>query len=250
MFHPYGDVTLVRVLKPGKALPFDTKQYAAKIPELGTVPCALIDFETARAAKFAVHVLRQRADEVGFRLAILKPGVEEKLYAEDESMKQQQMTMKNMSSDSDNQIDSGVTGSETSDESRSISDGDVDSDLNNSRASISSEDETNQTKQELPKKMDLSKRHSLTSDTDHSVDYKIKHKNKKDKNRVVSSVTIFLKSPKETTNNEKQKYFTRDELLKLQYPCPNLNNPFAHVFDEIDRNTGRPLKPLINSMLI
>merc|ERR1712176_616096 len=234
VFHPYGDVTLVRVLKPGKALPFDTKEYAAKIPELGTVPCALIDFETARAAKFAVHVLRQRADEVGFRLAILKPGVEEKLYAEDESMKQQQMTMKNMSSDSDNQIDSGVTGSETSDESRSISDGDVDSDLNNSRASISSEDETNQTKQELPKKMDLSKRHSLTSDTDHSVDHKIK----KDKNRVVSSVTIFLKSPKETTNNEKQKYFTRDELLKLQYPCPNLNNPFAHVFDEIDRNTA------------
>lgn len=247
VFHPYGDVTLVRVLKPSKALPFDTKQYAAKIPELGTVPCALIDFETARAAKFAVHVLRQRADEIGFRLAILKPGVEEKLYAEDESMmkQQQQMTMKNMSSDSDNQIDSGVTGSETSDESRSISDGDVDSDLNNSRASISSEDEThNQTKQELPKKMDMSKRHSLTSDTDHSVDYKIKHKNKKDKNRVVSSVTIFLKSPKETTNSDKQKYFTRDELLKLQYPCPNLNNPFAHVFDEIDRNTASIMREM------
>merc|ERR1712227_85066 len=137
VFHPYGDVTLVRVLKPGKALPFDTKQYAAKVPELGTVPCALIDFETARAAKFAVHVLRQRADEVGFRLAILKPGVEEKLYADDDLKQQNQLSMKNMS-DSDNQIDSGVTGSETSDESRSISDGDVDSDLNNSRASISS----------------------------------------------------------------------------------------------------------------
>jgi len=247
VFHPYGDVTLVRVLKPGKALPFDTKQYAAKIPELGTVPCALVDFETARAAKFAVHVLRQRADEVGFRLAILKPGVEEKLYADDESIKQQQqLMMKNMSSsssDSDNQIDSGVTGSETSDESRSISDGDVDSDLNNSRASISSEDEQHKNDKILKKTLDM-KRHSLTSDTDHSVDFKIKHKNKKEKSRVVSSVTIFLKSPKEQQQNDKQKFFTRDELLKLQYPCPNLNNPFGHVFDEIERNTASIMKEM------
>jgi len=80
--------------------------------------------------------------------------------------------------------------------------------------------------------------------TDHSVDYKIKHKNKKDKNRVVSSVTIFLKSPKETTNSDKQKYFTREELLKLQYPCPNLSNPFAHVFDEIDRNTASIMREM------
>jgi len=242
VFHPYGDVTLVRVLKPGKALPFDTKQYAAKIPELGTVACALVDFETARAAKFAVHVLRQRADEVGFRLAILKPGVEEKLYADDESIKQQQqLMMKNMSSssDSDNQIDSGVT-SETSDESRSISDGDVDSDLNNSRASISSEDEQHKNDKILKK------RHSLTSDTDNLVDFKIKHKNKKEKSRVVSSVTIFLKSPEKQQQQEsdKQKFFSREELLKLQYPCPNLANPFGHVFDEIERNTASIMKEM------
>lgn len=244
VFHPYGDVTLVRVLKPGKALPFDTKQYAAKVPELGTVPCALIDFETARAAKFAVHVLRQRADEVGFRLAILKPGVEEKLYADDDLKQQNQLSMKNMS-DSDNQIDSGVTGSETSDESRSISDGDVDSDLNNSRASISSEDETNKNEKILKKTMEM-KRHSITSDTDHSVDYQIKsRKEKKDKNRVVSSVTIFLKSPKESTT--KQKFFTREELLKLQHPCPNLSNPFSHVFDEIERNTASIMKEMNKS---
>merc|ERR1712113_360535 len=87
VFHPYGDVTLVRVLKPGKQLPFDTKQYASKIPELGSVTCALIDFETARAAKFAVHVLRQRADEIGFRLALLKPGIEEKLYENELELK-------------------------------------------------------------------------------------------------------------------------------------------------------------------
>lgn len=249
VFHPYGDVTLVRVLKPGKVLPFDTKQYAAKIPELGTVPCALVDFETARAAKFAVHVLRQRADEVGFRLAILKPGVEDKLYSDDDIInKHHHRHHKIIDSDDQTQIDSGVTGSETSDESRSISDGDVDSDLNNSRASISSEDETQKT--DNHKTLDI-KRHSITSDTDHSVDYhNMKHSKKQekkhDKNRVVSSVTIFLKSPKETTG-DKQKYFTRDELLNLQHPCPNLNNPFGHIFDEIERNTASIMKEMVRS---
>lgn len=31
IFHPYGDVTLVRVLKKGKPLPFDVKSYTAKL---------------------------------------------------------------------------------------------------------------------------------------------------------------------------------------------------------------------------
>lgn len=80
VFHPYGDVTVVRVLKPGKNLPTDVKPWLRKIPDLGRTCCAIVDFETARAAKFAVHVLRQREDEVGFRCALLKQGIEEKLY--------------------------------------------------------------------------------------------------------------------------------------------------------------------------
>lgn len=80
VFHPYGDVTVVRVLKPGKNLPQDVKPWLRKIPDLGRTCCAIVDFETARAAKFAVHVLRQREHEVGFRCGLLKTGVEEKLY--------------------------------------------------------------------------------------------------------------------------------------------------------------------------
>lgn len=80
VFHPYGDVTVVRVVKPGKNLPQDVKPWLRKIPDLGRTCCAVVDFETARAAKFAVHVLRQREGEVGFRCGLLKPGVEEKLY--------------------------------------------------------------------------------------------------------------------------------------------------------------------------
>lgn len=73
-----------------------------------------------------------------------------------------------------------------------------------------------------------------------------KHDKQQDKSRVVSSVTIFLKSPKETVG-DKQKYFTRDELLNLQHPCPNLNNPFGHVFDEIERNTASIMKEMARS---
>jgi hypothetical protein len=241
VFHPYGDVTLVRVLKPGKQLPFDTKQYASKIPELGTVPCALVDFETARAAKFAVHVLRQRAEEVGFRLALLKPGIEEKLYIDDIPKISRSKQVDDIEDQRD-QVDSGVT-SETSDDSDkrsriSSSDGDVDSDLNNSRASISSEDEHKNDKlmEEQYVKINDGKRHSVTtSDTDHSIDLEPKiqeRKSRKTENRVVSSVTIFLKPSKCQT--QKKKYFSREELLKLQYPTPDLKNPFKHK-EEIEK---------------
>lgn len=35
-FHQYGEILLVRVLKPGKILPFDLKQFASKIHDLGS----------------------------------------------------------------------------------------------------------------------------------------------------------------------------------------------------------------------
>ena len=99
----------------------------------------------------------------------------------------------------------------------SSSDGDVDSDLNNSRASISSEDEHKNEKllkDHLAGNIE-SKRHSLTtSDTDYSIDIPIKPNPKK--NRVVSSLTIFLANPTTKPNSEtkpKIKTYTREELL-------------------------------------
>lgn len=106
VFHPYGDVTVVRVLKPGKNLPQDIKPYIRKIPDLGRTCCAIVDFETARAAKFAVHVLRQREHEVGFRCGLLKQGIEEKLYEQ----KTVQTTLpEKLKTSSDHPSDSGIT---------------------------------------------------------------------------------------------------------------------------------------------
>jgi hypothetical protein len=79
-FYPYGEILLVRVLRPGKQLPFDLKQYQPKIPDLAKTVCAIIEFEAADAAKFAVQTLRFRTKELGFRLALLEGGAEEDLY--------------------------------------------------------------------------------------------------------------------------------------------------------------------------
>ena len=74
-FYPYGEILLVRVLRTGKPLPFDLKQFQPKIPDLAKSVCAIIEFEQADAAKFAVQTLRYRTKELGFRLALLENGV-------------------------------------------------------------------------------------------------------------------------------------------------------------------------------
>lgn len=107
VFHPYGDVTVVRVLKPGKNLPSEIKAWCRKIPDLGRTCCALVDFETARAAKFAVHVLRQREKDVGFRCGLLKRGLEDKIYGEEETTSQN--GNHHMIKHSESSSDSGVT---------------------------------------------------------------------------------------------------------------------------------------------
>lgn len=79
-FYPYGEILLARVLRPNKSLPFDLKQFQKQIPDLGRTVCAIIEFESAPAAKFAVDTLKFRTQELKFRLALLEPGAEEELY--------------------------------------------------------------------------------------------------------------------------------------------------------------------------
>jgi len=79
-FYPYGEILLARVLRPNKALPFDLKQFQKQIPDLGKTVCAIIEFESAPAAKFAVDTLKFRTQELKFRLALLEAGAEEELY--------------------------------------------------------------------------------------------------------------------------------------------------------------------------
>merc|ERR1712037_334391 len=80
IFYPYGEVLLVRVLRPKKQLPFDLKQFQAVIPDLGKTVCAIIEFEQADTARFAVQALKMRTKAYGFCLALLEAGAEEDLY--------------------------------------------------------------------------------------------------------------------------------------------------------------------------
>ena len=45
------------------------------IPDLGKTVCAIIEFEQADTARFAVQALKMRTKAYGFRLALLEAGV-------------------------------------------------------------------------------------------------------------------------------------------------------------------------------
>merc|ERR1712048_1127788 len=74
-FQQYGEILLVRVLKPGKVMPFDLKVYSGKIHDLGQTVCAIIEFETPLAASNAVQ---KEMDNL--RLAALQQGAHVALY--------------------------------------------------------------------------------------------------------------------------------------------------------------------------
>lgn len=74
-FQQYGEILLVRVLKPGKVMPFDLKVYSGKIHDLGQTVCAIIEFETPLAASNAVQ-----KEQENLRLAALQQGAHVTLY--------------------------------------------------------------------------------------------------------------------------------------------------------------------------
>lgn len=54
-FSRYGEVTLVRVLYPGKAVPLDIKPCRTKHPTIGKELCILVEFESEEGAKKACN---------------------------------------------------------------------------------------------------------------------------------------------------------------------------------------------------
>lgn len=74
-FQQYGEILLVRVLKPGKVMPFDLKVYSGRIHDLGQTVCAIVEFETPLAASTAVE-----KEEGNLRVATLQQGADVALY--------------------------------------------------------------------------------------------------------------------------------------------------------------------------
>lgn len=56
LFKDCGDIALLRILKPGKPLPNDIKKALCQHPDVGSVTCAMIEFETHDGAQKAVSM--------------------------------------------------------------------------------------------------------------------------------------------------------------------------------------------------
>lgn len=75
LFTPYGELTQVRVLRPGKAIPTYLKDYTAWVPDLGTRVCAVVEFENQDEAQKACREINmQNRGPNCLRVALLKPG--------------------------------------------------------------------------------------------------------------------------------------------------------------------------------
>merc|ERR1712241_211256 len=83
MFREYGDIGLVRLLRPGKEVPSDLRNYATQVPDIGDSLCAVVDFEGSDAALKAVRELKEQFSDTGMRLALLGPRMRRTLYRQD-----------------------------------------------------------------------------------------------------------------------------------------------------------------------
>lgn len=75
LFGKHGEVTLVRILHPGRAIPLDVKPCRANHPVLGKELCILVEFESVEGAKKACKKYRSEQswrDEVKVELLDVK----------------------------------------------------------------------------------------------------------------------------------------------------------------------------------
>ncbi|KAF7239181.1 La-related protein 6 [Varanus komodoensis] len=57
LFGPFGDISAIRIIRPGKKLPSDVKKYSSRYPELLTKCCALVEYESLESARKAFEEL-------------------------------------------------------------------------------------------------------------------------------------------------------------------------------------------------
>ncbi|NXP44798.1 LARP6 protein, partial [Heliornis fulica] len=50
VFSPFGAITSIRILRPGRKLPSDVRKYTSRFPELLSKCCALVEYESLEGA--------------------------------------------------------------------------------------------------------------------------------------------------------------------------------------------------------
>ncbi|XP_014680144.1 PREDICTED: la-related protein 6-like [Priapulus caudatus] len=85
MFSKCGEISLVRILRPGKAVPPDVRPHAASHPEIGQTMCALVEFEKAASAENAEKLMNDRSDwRSGLRVVKLAKKKEKAVKAKEQ----------------------------------------------------------------------------------------------------------------------------------------------------------------------
>jgi len=62
LFSSCGEITLVRILRPGNPVPADVRPFISKHPEMTTKVCALVEFESADFAQAAIELLNNKEE--------------------------------------------------------------------------------------------------------------------------------------------------------------------------------------------
>lgn len=77
-FHPYGEVAQIQMISPNDPIPEAVQKWCMDT-ELEPSQSAVVEFLTARTAKFVVGVLRKRLAQLNFRVGLIKPGLGDEL---------------------------------------------------------------------------------------------------------------------------------------------------------------------------
>lgn len=77
-FHPYGEVAQIQVIGTNDQIPESVKKWCQD-SDLEQSNSAVVEFLTARTAKFVVGVLRKRLAQLNFRVGLIKPGLGDEL---------------------------------------------------------------------------------------------------------------------------------------------------------------------------
>ncbi len=79
LFSGCGEISLIRILRPGKNIPPDVKKHINKHPEIGQTVCAVIEFEQHEFAKKACETMTNTDDwRKGLRVVLLSTKHEKK----------------------------------------------------------------------------------------------------------------------------------------------------------------------------
>ncbi|XP_056324541.1 la-related protein 6b [Danio aesculapii] len=92
VFSPYGTISSLRILRPGKEIPTELKRYTKKHLELGRKVCAVVEYEYLEGARKAYETLKAEEQQGGRGICVVllgsrgtrKPGCSQGLADEEQ----------------------------------------------------------------------------------------------------------------------------------------------------------------------